>query len=38
VVVTGILDGYHIKFAWFLTSRQTFVADLNSIVSEKEQS
>ena len=38
MVVTGIHDGYHIKFAWFLRSRRTFVADLNSIVSKKEQS
>jgi hypothetical protein len=38
VVITGIGDGYHVKFAWFLMSRRTLVAVLNSIVSKKEQS
>jgi hypothetical protein len=37
-VVAEIRDGYHLKIAWFLISRRTFVAVLNSIVSKKEQS
>ena len=38
VAVSGIHDGYQPRFARFLTSHRTFVADLNSIVSKKEQS
>jgi hypothetical protein len=38
VIATGIHDGYHLMFAWFLRSRRTFVADLYPIVSKKEQS